>query len=142
MSFDNQIIVIGNLTRDPELRYTTAGTAVVNFSVAQTPRRRTDDGKWEDGETSFFNCSAWRDLGEHIANSFNKGQRVIVLGTMKQRNWETDQGDKRTSYELNVVEAGHSLKWGSATFDRADRSSTSPTAPPQPDPVYADEDPF
>lgn len=142
MALENSITVIGNLTRDPELRYTTQGTAVVNFSVAHTPRRKTDSG-WEDGDTSFFNCSAWRDLGEHIAASFQKGQRVIVIGTMQQRSWEDNDGNKRTSYDVQVDEAGHSLKWGEAHFDKAERTGNkSSNTPPPNEPIYTDEEPF
>lgn len=148
MSFENKITIIGNLTRDPELRYTTGGTAVANFSVAYTPRRRNANGEWEDGDTSFFNCTAWRDLGEHIAGSFQKGQRVIVLGTMNQRFWEDDDGKKRNTYEIDVDDAGHSVKWGTSSFDKTERSSGRSNGgggrPParEPDPIYGDEEPF
>lgn len=139
---ENQITVVGNLTRDPELRYTTGGIAVCNFSVAQTPRRRTADG-WEDGDTSFFDCSVWKDYGEHVAASFQKGQRVIVVGTMKQRFWEDKEGNKRNSWEVNVDECGHSLKWGNAEFDRTERSQGGSKPPPQQSaPEYTDEEPF
>lgn len=143
-SAENTVVVVGNLTRDPELRYTTQGTAVCNFSVAQTPRVRKNDG-WEDGDTSFFDCSVWRDYGEHVAASFTKGQRVIVVGRMKQRFWDDKEGNKRNSWEVEVDECGPSLKWGDATFNRAERSqgsSSQPSRPAPPDPIYGDEEAF
>ena len=149
MSLENSITVIGNLTRDPELRYTTGGTAVASFSVAHTPRRRNAAGEWEDGDTSFFNCSAWRELGEHVAASLVKGNRVIVVGTMQQRDWEDKEGNKRTSYELQVDAVGPELKWANITYEKASRSGGGGGggggngAPRHaPDPVYGDEEPF
>lgn len=138
---ENTVVVVGNITRDPELRFTTSGTAVCNFSVAQTPRRRTENG-WEDGDTSFFDCSAWKDYGEHVAASFAKGERVIVVGRMKQRFWEDKDGNKRNSWEVEVDECGHSLKWGSSSFDKGERSTGKPAPQHRPDPVYGDEEPF
>lgn len=141
---ENTVVVVGNLTRDPELRYTTGGTAVCNISVAQTPRVKKDNG-WEDGDTSFFDCSIWREYGENVAASLVKGQRVVVIGRMKQRFWEDDSGKKRSSWEVEVDECTPSLKWGTATFDRAERSSgrSGGGGRPEPtEPVYGDEEPF
>jgi len=137
---ENQITVVGNLTRDPELRYTQGGTAVCNFSVAQTPRRKTDNG-WEDGDTSFFDCSVWKEYGEHVAQSFQKGNRVMVVGVMKQRFWEDKEGNKRNSWDIQVDECGHSLKWGSAQFDRTERKSSGQQAPAAPQ-QFDDEEAF
>lgn len=150
MSNDNQITVIGNLTRDPELRYTTAGVAVVSFSIAQSERRKKDD-KWEDGPISFFNCSAWRELGENIAASFAKGQRVMVTGRMQMRDWEDKEGNKRSSWELEVHDAGTSVRWGTTIYEKAERSQSnssgggggrSQSQQGYTDPIYGDEEPF
>lgn len=144
MSIENTITLIGNLTRDPELRYTAGGTAVASFSVAHTPRRRdAQTGEWTDGDTSFFNCSAWRELGEHVAASLLKGNRVIVIGTMQQRNWEDDNGNKRTAYDVQVDAVGPDLKWVTCTIEKTERSSSSKPQRNQPtEPAYADEEPF
>jgi len=137
---DNFVQIIGNVTRDPELRFTTAGHAVCSFGIAWTPRKRTAEGKWEDGEASFFNCSAWRDLGENIAASINKGNRVIVTGSVRTREWEDRDGNKRTSIEIDVDECSPSLRWATAQVDRTERGSAPAQRPA--DPVYGDEAPF
>lgn len=144
MSKDNSITIIGNLTRDPELRFTTGGDPVCNFSVAQSERKPKEGGGWEDGPVSFFNCSVWRDLAEHVAESLGKGMRIIVTGRMQQRDWEDDDGNKRTSWELQVDEVGPSLRWGTVTYHKAERENTgrSGGGSRQPDPIYGDEEPF
>jgi single-strand DNA-binding protein len=159
MANDNFVQIIGNVTRDPELRFTTGGTAVCSFGVAWTPRRRNSQtGEWEDGDTSFFNCSAWRDLGENIAASITKGNRVVVTGSVRARDWEDRDGNKRTSIEIDVDDCAPSLRWAQAQIERTSRSSGSGggggdfgggggggggNAPQsRPDPVYGDEEPF
>jgi single-strand DNA-binding protein len=110
MATDNQLTIAGNLTADPELRFTGAGQPVANFTVAQTPRYRdSSTGEWKDGDTLFLNCTAWRAMAENIAESLSRGMRVIVTGRLKQRSYETKEGEKRTVTELECDEIGPSL---------------------------------
>jgi single-strand DNA-binding protein len=114
------ITVVGNLTSDPELRYTQSGLAVANFTIASTPRnfdRTTND--WKDGEALFLRASCWREFAEHVAGSLTKGSRVIATGRLKQRSYETKEGEKRTSIELEVDEIGPSLRYATAQVTRA-----------------------
>jgi len=116
------ITVVGNLTADPELRFTPSGAAVANFSIASTPRtfdRQTND--WKDGEALFLRCSAWKQLGENVAESLVKGTAVIAQGRLKQRSYETKEGEKRTVFELDIEDIGPTLKWATATVTRASR---------------------
>jgi single-strand DNA-binding protein len=113
---DTHVTIVGNLTETPELRFTPAGAPVANFSVAVTPRVKDGDG-WKDGETSFFRCTAWRTLAENLAE-LAKGTRVLVQGRLTQRSWETADGDKRSVVEVQVEEAGPSLRWATATVER------------------------
>lgn len=124
MAGDTVITVIGNLTDDPELRFTPSGAAVANFTVASTPRsfNRQTNG-WEDGETLFLRCSIWRQAAENVAESLTRGTRVIVQGRLKSRSYETREGEKRTVMELEVEEVGPSLTWATAKVTRASRSS-------------------
>jgi single-strand DNA-binding protein len=127
MAGETTITVIGNLTADPELRYTQNGLAVANFTVASTPRifdRAANT--MVDGEPLFLRCSVWRDYAEHVAGSLTKGSRVIVTGQLKQRNYETREGEKRSTIELDVDEIGPSLRFATATVTRAtsDRNRT------------------
>jgi single-strand DNA-binding protein len=122
MASDNQVTIVGNLTDDPELRYTPNGAAVVNFSVAVTPRMRDEGGGWKDGDTSFFRCNAWRNLAENVAESLTRGSRVIVTGRLRQRSWETQDGDKRSVIEIEADEIGPSLRWATAKVERQSRS--------------------
>lgn len=133
----NKVFLIGNLTRDPELRFTTAGVAVCSFGIAWTPRRKNrDTGNWEDGEPSFFNCTAWRDMGENIAASLQKGTRVVVTGSVRSRDWEDNEGHKRTSIEIDVEDVAPSLRWAQVQIDRTERAKeTRPS-----EPVYTDEE--
>jgi single-strand DNA-binding protein len=118
------LVIIGNLTADPELRFTPSGQAVTNFTVASTPRHfDKNKNEWVDGDTIFIRCSVWREMAENVAESFTKGNRVIVTGTLKVRTYETDKG-KGTSVECDVEEVGPSLKWASARITRNDRSSS------------------
>jgi single-strand DNA-binding protein len=120
---DTTTTIVGNLTEDPELRYTPTGAAVTNFSVAVTPRRPDGKGGFEDGDTSFLRCTAWRGLAEHLADSLSKGDRVMVYGRLQQRSWETPEGEKRSVVEVQAEEVGPSLKWATAKPERVRNSS-------------------
>lgn len=123
MAGDTIITVIGNLTADPELRFTPSGAAVANFTVASTPRifdRQTNE--WKDGEALFLRCNIWREAAENVAESLTRGSRVIVQGRLKQRSFETREGEKRTVVELEVDEIGPSLKYATAKVNKASRS--------------------
>jgi single-strand DNA-binding protein len=114
------ITVVGNLTADPELRYTQNGLAVANFTIASTPRSfDRASNEWKDGEALFLRASVWRDFAEHVAGSLTKGSRVIVTGRLKQRSYETKEGEKRTSMELEVDEIGPSLRYATAQVTRS-----------------------
>lgn len=120
---ENSVTLVGNLTEDPELRYTSQGTAVTNFRIAVN--RRVKDaatGEWKDGDASYFRVNCWRDLAEHVADSLRKGTRVLVTGTLKMREWETQEGEKRTAVEIEATEVGPSLRWATAQVTRAQRS--------------------
>ncbi len=122
MAGDTVITVIGNLTADPELRFTPSGAAVANFTVASTPRqfdRQTNE--WKDGEALFLRCAIWREAAENVAESLTKGARVIVSGRLKQRSFETKEGEKRTVIELDVDEIGPSLRYASAKVTKVSR---------------------
>lgn len=118
MANNTPITIIGNLGSDPELRFTPSGLAVINFSVAVTPRVRTADGEWEDGDPAWFRCTAWRDMAENIAASFGKGDRVIVHGDLVQRVWQDNDGNDHVSVEVNVEECGHTLRFGTTEYTR------------------------
>ena len=120
MAGETVITVVGNLTSDPELRYTQNGLAVANFTIASTPRsfdRASND--WKDGDALFLRASVWREFAEHVAGSLTKGSRVIATGRLKQRSYETKEGEKRTSIELEVDEIGPSLRYATAQVTRA-----------------------
>jgi single-strand DNA-binding protein len=121
---DTNITLIGNLTDDPELRFTPSGYAVANFTVASTPRNydRTTN-TWKDGDTLYLRCSIWREAAESVAESLTKGTRVMVTGRLKQRSYETKEGEKRTVYEIEVDEVGPSLRNASAKVTKAARTS-------------------
>lgn len=121
---DTVITVIGNLTADPELRFTPAGAAVANFTVASTPRvfdRQSNE--WKDGDALFMRCNIWREAAENVAESLTRGSRVIVSGRLKQRSYETREGEKRTVIELEVDEIGPSLKYATAKVNKAARGN-------------------
>ena len=123
MAGDTVITVVGNLVDDPELRFTPSGAAVANFRIASTPRtfdRQTNE--WKDGDALFLSCSIWRQAAENVAESLQRGMRVIVQGRLKQRSYETREGEKRTVYELDVDEVGPSLSFATAKVTRASRS--------------------
>lgn len=115
MSGEPPITIVGNLTADPELRFTPSGAAVANFTVAQTPRVKVGDD-WQDGETTFFRCAVWRDVAEHVAESLQKGMRVVATGRLKTRTWQDNQGQERLSVEVDVDELGPSLRYGVTQF--------------------------
>jgi single-strand DNA-binding protein len=120
---DTVITVVGNLTADPELRFTPSGAAVANFTVASTPRmfdRQTNE--WKDGEALFLRCNIWREAAENVAESLTRGSRVIVQGRLKQRSFETREGEKRTVVELEVDEIGPSLRYATAKVNKVSRS--------------------
>ncbi|MCR8693257.1 single-stranded DNA-binding protein [Rhodococcus pyridinivorans] len=122
MAGDTVITVVGNLTADPELRFTPAGAAVANFTVASTPRvfdRQSNE--WKDGEALFLRCNIWREAAENVAESLTRGSRVIVQGRLKQRSYETREGEKRTVVELEVDEIGPSLRYATAKVTKAGR---------------------
>lgn len=120
MAGDTIITVVGNLTADPELRYTPNGLAVANFTIASTPRvYDRQSGEWKDGEALFLRASVWRDFAEHVASSMTRGMRVIAQGRLKQRSYETREGEKRTSFELDVDEIGPSLRYATAQVTKA-----------------------
>jgi single-strand DNA-binding protein len=126
MAGDTVITVVGNLTDDPELRFTSSGAAVANFTVASTPRFfDKNSGDWKDGDALFLRCSIWRQAAENVAETLTKGARVIVQGRLKQRSYETREGEKRTVYELDVDEVGPSLRYATAKVTKATRSGGS-----------------
>src|ERR1700735_4136225 len=123
MAGDTQITIIGNLVGDPELRYTQSGLAVATFRVASTPRFRDNaSGEWKDGDGLFLSCNVWRQAAENAAESLQRGMRVIIYGRLKQRSYETKEGEKRTVYEIDVDEVGPSLRNASAKVTRSSRS--------------------
>lgn len=126
MAGDTVITVVGNLTGDPELRFTPNGAAVANFTIASTPRNfDRAAGEWKEGETLFLRASAWREMAENIAESLRKGTRVIAQGRLKSRSYETKEGERRTSMELEIEEIGASLRFASVTVNRNQRSNNS-----------------
>ena len=123
MAGDTVITVVGNLTADPELRFTPSGAAVANFTVASTPRIfDRQSSEWKDGDALFMRCSIWREAAENVAESLTRGSRVIVQGRLKQRSYETREGEKRTVVELEVDEIGPSLRYATAKVNKASRS--------------------
>jgi single-strand DNA-binding protein len=123
MAGETVITVVGNLVDDPELRFTPSGAAVANFRIASTPRtfdRQTNE--WKDGDALFLSCSVWRQAAENVAESLQKGMRVVVQGRLKSRQYETREGEKRTVFEIDVDEVGPSLKYATAKVTRTQRS--------------------
>ena len=131
---DTNLTVIGNLTKDPELKWLPSGVAVVSFTIASSRRvRDNESGEWKDGDTIFMRCSAWRHIAEHIGDTLTQGMRVVAYGRLKQRDYEVD-GDRRTIMELDVEEIGPSLKYATAKVNKAARSGPQP---PHPADAYA-----
>jgi len=122
MAQGNQVTMIGNLTDDPELRYTPAGVPVVGFTIAMNRRTRDPvSNEWKDGETSFIRCNVWRQQAENVAESLSKGMRAIVVGRLRQRSWETTEGQKRSTVEVEVEHVGPSLEWATASVTKSSR---------------------
>jgi single-strand DNA-binding protein len=145
----NSVTVVGNATRDPELRFTPGGKAVASFGVAFNKRRRTASGDWEDGDAAFFDVTCWDQLAENVSASIQKGTRVLVTGRLDYRSWESD-GKKQSKVEIIADEVAPSLRWATATVERTDRRegggggggfdrAPMPTEPPA---GYDDEEPF
>ncbi|ORV45996.1 single-stranded DNA-binding protein [Mycolicibacter engbaekii] len=146
---DTTITVVGNLTADPDLRFTPSGAAVANFTVASTPRVfDRQSGEWKDGDALFLRCNIWREAAENVAESLTRGSRVIVTGRLRQRSFETREGEKRTVYEVEVDEVGPSLKYATAKINKVSRggggggfgagggmaAAAGPSGPPAEDP--------
>ena len=128
MAGETTITVIGNLTNDPELRFTPSGSAVANFTIASTPRTfDRQSNEWKDGETLFLRASVWKEAAENVAESLTKGMRVIVTGRLKSRSYETKENEKRTVIELEVDEIGPSLRYANAKVNRTQRSGNGGT---------------
>jgi len=153
MANDNTVTLVGNLTKDPELRYTTGGRGVASFGLAVN-RRYMVNNEWQE-QVSFFNVVAWADLGENAAASLHKGNRVVVTGRLEQRSYETREGEKRNITEVIADDLGPSLRWAQAQVERISRDSADgggfsggggggggAAAKPAPDPVYGEEEPF
>jgi single-strand DNA-binding protein len=145
MAGETPVTVVGNLTADPELRFTPAGAAVANFTVASTPRKfNKQTNQWEDGEGLFIRCSIWRQAAENVAESLTRGSRVIVTGSLVQRSFTTKEGEKRTVFECQVEEVGPSLKYATANVNKASREGAQYGAavPPRADnrDAYAPQD--
>ena len=123
MAGETTITVVGNLTADPELRFTPSGAAVANFTVASTPRNfDKQTNEWTDGEAMFLRCSIWRQAAENVAESLQRGMRVVAQGRLKQRSFETREGEKRTVVEMDVDEIGPSLRYATATVKKMTRT--------------------
>ncbi len=156
MANDNTVTLVGNLTKDPELRYTTGGRGVASFGIAVN-RRYMVNNEWQE-QVSFFNVVAWADLGENAAASLHKGNRVVVTGRLEQRSYETREGEKRNITEVIADDLGPSLRWAQAQVERISRDSAdgggyssgggnsgggnSGAPKAAPDPVYGEEEPF
>jgi single-strand DNA-binding protein len=128
MASDNTVTLVGNITDDPELRFTPSGAAVANFTVAVNRRYKNQDGQWEDKLDGFFRCSCWRDMAENVAESLKKGSRVVVVGRLQQRSWDDQDGNKRSAFEIQVDEVGPSLRWASASITKSQRSGAAPAS--------------
>lgn len=147
----NNVTLIGNLVDDPELRFTPSGVALAKIRLAVNRRWRGQDGEWQE-DTSFFNGTVWREQAETVAESLQKGARVIVSGRLEQRSWETQEGDKRSVVEIQINEIGPSLRWATATVNKTQRSDsyggssqqqpTSASTPTARDDYGPDEAPF
>lgn len=123
MANNNVITLVGNVTDDPELRFTPGGAAVANFTVAVNQRRPAQGGGWEDRLDGFFRCNCWRDLAENVAESLQKGTRIVVVGRLQQRSWEDQEGNRRSVVEVQVDDVGPSLRWATANVQKSSRSS-------------------
>jgi single-strand DNA-binding protein len=122
MANNNVITLVGNITDDPELRFTPSGAAVANFTVAVNRRQPGQNGGWEDKLDGFFRCSCWREMAENVAESLQKGTRVVVTGRLQQRSWEEQEGNRRSAIDIQVDEIGPSLRWATAQVTKSTRS--------------------
>ena len=157
---DNSVTLVGNVTRDPELRFTPSGQAVATFGLAVNRRwQNRQSSEWEE-QTSFFDVKCWAQMAENVGESLHRGARVIVSGRLEQRSWETEQGDKRSKVEVVADEIGPSLRWATAQIERTERpggdggfsgggsggaagaSGSAGGGSRTPDPIYGDEEPF
>src|ERR671916_732384 len=118
---DNTVTLVGNVTDEPELRFTPSGRPVANFTVAVNRRFKNNEGNWEDKLDGFFRCSCWADMAENAADTLKKGTRVLVIGRLNQRSWEDQQGNRRSAVEVQVDEVGPSLKWARANITKTSR---------------------
>lgn len=136
MANETTLTLVGNLTADPELRYTPAGAALCKFTVASTPRNYDKgSGEWKDGDPLFMNCSAWRELAENIAESLHRGSRVVVTGRLKLNRWKTPEGENRQAMQLDVEEVGPSLRYATAQVKKLTRTGGgAPVAAGEADP--------
>jgi single-strand DNA-binding protein len=135
MAGETVITLIGNLTADPELRFTPSGAAVANFTVASTPRTfDRQSNEWRDGDAMFINCAVWRQAAENVAESLQKGMRVIVQGRLKSRSYETREGERRTVFEIDVDEIGPALRYATAKVTRTSGGGQGGSRPPAPVP--------
>jgi single-strand DNA-binding protein len=132
VSGDAIATIVGNVTRDPDLKFTNSGVALASFGVAVNRRKKDAAGNWVDDDPSFFDVVAWRDIAEHCAESLQKGDRVVVSGTLRQRTWETDDGQKRSKVELVADDVGASLRFATAVITRAQRREGALTAAEEP----------
>jgi single-strand DNA-binding protein len=131
---DTFVSITGNLTDDPELRFTGSGTTVANFRVAVTSRVPDGNGGWQEGETSFYRITAWRSLAENVADSLSKGARVVVLGKLKTNTWETPEGEKRSAVEIQADEVAASLRFATAKLTKAGRKAAGADQASEPAP--------
>lgn len=123
MANDNTVTIIGNATREPEVRHTNSGFTIASFGVAINQRKKNaSTGEWEDGDPSYFDVTCFRELAENVAETITKGSRVIVAGTLRQSSWETPEGDKRSKVEIIADEVGPSLRWATATIEKVGKS--------------------
>ena len=137
MANETTVTVVGNLTADPDLRFLPSGVACAKFAVASTPRvLDQESGQWKDGEPLFLACTAWRELAEHAAESLSKGMRVVVVGRLRLSRWETDDGEKRSAYGLEVEEVCPSLRFATAKVNRMTRTRNGHTSEVAPDETW------
>lgn len=115
---ENHAVLVGNVVADPDLTYTEDGSALATFRLAVDRRVKDEAGNWKDGETSYFTVNAWRSLGENVAESLTRGMRVVVAGRLRQRSWETNEGDRRSVVEVEADEIAPSLRWATATVSK------------------------
>lgn len=141
---DNAVQIIGNVTRDPELRFMPSGAALASFGVAVNRRWKNKQTQEMEEEVSFFDVSCWRDLAENVTESITKGTRVVITGRLQQRQWETESGEKRSKVEILADDVSPSLRWATAHVTRNERKDSQGGGGSQrvPDSAYANEDPF